>query len=104
MHEKDRNLILLIQDFFGGIGHISKPNNRSTVEFRVNTLTDLVNIILPHFYKYPLVTKKHYDYYFFKQIILLMSNKEHTTLDGIENVVSFRAKINTGGLAYARPP
>ena len=47
MHEKDRNLILSIQKFFGGIGKISKPNNASTVEFRVNILKELVNVILP---------------------------------------------------------
>jgi hypothetical protein len=28
MHEKDRALIQSIQDFFGGIGYISKTNNR----------------------------------------------------------------------------
>lgn len=27
MHERDRSLILAIQDFFGGIGYVSKPNN-----------------------------------------------------------------------------
>ena len=28
MHEKDRNLINQIQEFFGGVGNISKPNKR----------------------------------------------------------------------------
>ena len=54
MHEKDRPLILSIQKFFGGIGYISKPNNFSTVEFRVSTLNDIINVIIPHFNKYPL--------------------------------------------------
>ena len=60
MHEKDRPLILAIQNYFGGIGYISKPNKASTVEFRVSTLKDLVNVILPHFDKYPLISKKKY--------------------------------------------
>jgi hypothetical protein len=50
MHEKDRALIQSIQDFFGGIGHVSKPNNSSMVEFRVNTVKDLVDVIIPHFF------------------------------------------------------
>jgi LAGLIDADG endonuclease len=50
MHEKDRALIQSIQDFFGEIGHVSKPNNSSMVEFRVNTVKDLVDVIIPHFF------------------------------------------------------
>jgi len=50
MHEKDRALIQSIQCFFGGIGHVSKPNNSSMVEFRVNTVKDLVDVIIPHFF------------------------------------------------------
>ena len=60
--------------------YISKPNNSSTVEFRVSTLKDIVNVIIPHFDKYPLITKKYYDYILFKQVILLMLNKVHNIL------------------------
>jgi len=59
MHKKDRALIQSIKGFFGDIGYVSKPNNSSTVEFRVSTLKDLVDVILPHFDNYPLVTKKY---------------------------------------------
>ena len=48
MHEKDRALIQSIQDFSEGIGHVSKPNKSSMVEFRVNTVKDLVEVIIPH--------------------------------------------------------
>lgn len=68
MHEKDRALLNAVRDFFGGIGSISKPNKSSTVEFRVNSLQDIVNVILPHFIKYPLQTKKHIDFLLFQKI------------------------------------
>jgi len=67
--EKDRALIKAIPNYFGGIGYVSKPNKASTVEFRVSSLKDLVNVILPHFGKYPLITKKRTDYLLFKQIV-----------------------------------
>ena len=96
MHEIDRDLMEKIQTFFGGIGYISKPSNNSTVEFRVSTLNDIVNVIIPHFDKYPLITKKHADYILFKQIINLMLNKEHNTLEGIQKIVNIKASLNTG--------
>jgi hypothetical protein len=96
MHEKDRVLIQSIQEFFGGIGYLSKPNNRSTVEFRVSTLNDIVDVILPHFDNYPLITKKQSHYLLFKQIVSLMLNKEHNTLEGTQKIVNLRASLNKG--------
>jgi len=96
MPERDRALIQSIQNFFGGVGYISKPNGFSTVEFRVSTLKDIVNVILPHFDNYPLITKNRSDYELFKQVILLMLNKEHSTIEGIQKIVNLRASINLG--------
>jgi hypothetical protein len=96
MHEKDRVLIKSIQDFFGGIGYVSKPNKNSTVEFRVSTLKDLVDVILPHFDNFSLITKKHSDYLLFKQVVLLMLNKEHSCLEGIQKAVSIKSSLNLG--------
>jgi len=95
MHEKDRALILSIQDFFGGIGYVSKPNKNFMVEFRVTSINDIVNFIIPHFEKYPLITKKHSDYLLFKEIVfkLLNNNKKISKLD-IQEIVNIKASIN----------
>ena len=45
---------------------------------------------------YPLITKKHSDYLLFKQVVLLMANKEHSNLEGIRKVVSLKSSINLG--------
>ena len=47
-----------------------------------NKLVDIFEVIIPHFDKYPLVTQKLADYILFKEIVSLMKNKEHLTLDG----------------------
>lgn len=96
MHERDRALIQSIQDFFGGIGYVSNPNNASTVEFRVSTLKDIINVIIPHFDSYPLITQKFSDYILFKQVVLLMLDKEHNTLEGVQKIVNIRASLNLG--------
>jgi hypothetical protein len=66
------------------------------VEFRVSTLNDIINIIIPHFDNYPLITKKSSDYILFKQIALLMLNKEHNNIGGLQKIVSLRASLNLG--------
>ena len=96
MHEKDRALIQSIQEFFRGIGYVSKPNNNSMVEFRVSSIKDIINIILPHFDNYPLITKKLSDYILFKQVAFLMLNKEHNNLEGLQKIVNLRASLNWG--------
>lgn len=96
MHEKDRDLILQIQEYFGGIGYISNPNKNSTVEFRVSTMKDITNVIIPHFDKYPLLTKKYTDYMCFKDIVKLMLEKEHNSLEGIQKIVNIKSSMNKG--------
>jgi hypothetical protein len=96
MHEKDRSLVLKIQEYFGGIGLVSKPNNNSTVEFRVHSIKDITNVIIPHFDNYPLLTKKYSDYMLFKNVINLMLEKQHTNLEGIQKIINTRASMNWG--------
>ena len=96
MHEKDRNLIIKIQEYFGGIGYILNSNKNLTVEFRVSTLKDLTNVIIPHFDNYPLLTKKYFIYNLFKKIINLMLEKKDSGLQGIQKIVNNKASMNWG--------
>jgi len=96
LHEKDRALLLLIQNYFGNIGYISKINDKSTVEFRVSDITSLNNIIIPHFEKYTLITNKYKDFILFKQIVSLMSENKHTTLEGLKEILEYRGSLNWG--------
>ena len=96
IHERDRDFILKIQEFVSDIGYISNPNKNSTVEFRISIISDIANVIIPHFNNYPLLTKKHYDYMLFKEVIELMLKKEHNTLEGIQKIVNLKASINLG--------
>ena len=81
MHIADLDLILKLKKFFGvDIGKIILF--KDTCTYRVDRLTDNLEVIIPHFDKYPLVTQKLADYILFKEIVSLMKNKEHLTLDG----------------------
>jgi hypothetical protein len=57
LHSRDINLLLLLQEFFT-CGDIVSKNTRSEKSFRVDSLNDLTNIIIPHFEKYPFLSPK----------------------------------------------
>lgn len=73
-----------------------KTQQNLTVEFRVSTINEITNVIIPHFDKYPLLTKKYYDYTVFKEIVKLMLEKEQNTLQGIQKIVNYKASMNWG--------
>ena len=92
VHKKDEVLLRRIQAYFGGAGKLVKKSN--SIIYSVNSIKDLVNVILPHFDNYPLLTKKRADYLLFKEAVLFMKDKKHLTLS--QEIVNIRASINKG--------
>lgn len=64
--------------------------------FTVNSLEALIKVIIPHFEKYPLLTKKRADFLLFKLIVGIMYNKQHLNIEGLQKVISFKAAMNNG--------
>lgn len=94
-HIADLDLILNLKNFFGeDIGKI--VIFKDTCTYRVDKLKDILEVIIPHFDKHPLATQKLADYILFKEIISLMKNKEHLTLDGLNKILSYKASLNLG--------
>ena len=46
-------LLLQLQQFFDGVGTISKSNTSNRAIYSVSSINDLTNVIIPHFEKYP---------------------------------------------------
>jgi hypothetical protein len=91
LHIKDLALLERIQMFFG-VGKISKLGAES-IQFKVYALKDL-KVILQHFNEYPLLTNKQSDYLLFKQVVNLMEEGKHLTLEGLNKIVSIKAMLN----------
>lgn len=64
--------------------------------YSVSSVKDLVKIIIPHFLKYPLLTQKGADFILFKQIVELMENRAHLTINGLNQIINIKASINLG--------
>jgi hypothetical protein len=96
LHEKDFTLLEQIKLFFGA-GQITKLGAES-IQYRVSGLDDL-NLIIDHFDNYPLLTCKHSDYLLFKEVLNLMKEGKHLTLEGLNRIMSIKASLNTGEIS-----
>ena len=88
-------LLKQIKSFFG-VGEISLDNKRKAVAYRVSSIEVLINSIIPHFYKYPLLTQKWGDFVLFKSAVELMRIKEHLTREGFRKLLAIKASMNKG--------
>lgn len=86
--------MLKVQQYFGGIGSISKSGNM--VNYSVSSVKDLTNSIIPHFTKYPLLSQKSADFLLFNSIVDLIINKFHLTIEGLNQTMNIKASMNKG--------
>lgn len=96
LHSRDLALLEKMQSFFGGIGKITIIEKDNSVYFSVKSIKDLVNVVIPHFERYPLLTQKQADFELFKQIVIMMHNKQHLNTEGLNKIISLKASLNKG--------
>ena len=90
---------------FFGVGNVYLIENKGHAVFAVNSIKDLLNVIIPHYENYSLLTIKRVNFLLFKEIIELMGEKKHLTEEGLQRIVSIRAIMNkkTPIASYTRP-
>ena len=93
LNKKDLNILQKIKSFFG-IGNVCLKTNGAS-SYTVLSIKDL-ELIIDHFDKYPLITKKFADYHLFKNAFTLIKNKEHLTIEGLQKIVAIKASMNKG--------
>ena len=94
LHKKDKPLLEDIKKYFGSqVVNITKERLES-IQFRVSSVKDLT-VIIDHFNKYPLITRKFADYELFKIAFdLVQKKKEHLTMKGLRKIVAIIATIS----------
>ena len=77
-----------IQSFFGGVGRIKVDNSNNKAAYVVTKLSDLNNVIIPHFNLYPLMGQKRADFILFHSIAELITKKEHLSINGFYKILT----------------
>lgn len=92
---KDLSTLEDLKDFFG-VGLLNTRQNKAVTSFTVSRLSDLINVIIPHFTNFPLQTQKRVDFNLWAKIVKIMSNKEHLTPEGVLKIFSLKSALNKG--------
>lgn len=95
LHGNDLQLLSKIQSFFG-IGSITTNKKNGQVIYSVKSIEGINSIIIPHFDKYTLLTKKQADFVLFKKIVELIIHKHHLKEEGLRKILELKASLNKG--------
>lgn len=94
MHKKDKILLERIKSYFG-VGEIFQQG-QNALQYRVSSIKDIVNIIIPHFKNYPLISQKCADFELFQEVVNLIQLKRHLTINGLQEILNIKAAMNMG--------
>jgi hypothetical protein len=93
LHKKDTDLLEKIQSSWG-VGKIHK-HGKDSVQYRVESIKEL-QVIVDHFYKYPLISAKVGDFIQFKKAFDIIKSQEHLTQEGLLKLIGIKASLNLG--------
>jgi len=92
-HTRDEELLKGLINYLG-CGKYSK--RKEAGDFKVVSIADINNKIVPFFSTYPLQGVKSLNFTDFKQVSLLMGEKSHLTEEGLEEIQKIKNGMNTG--------
>jgi hypothetical protein len=98
-HIRDENLIRNFIEIFE-CGRFVLKNTKEYGEFIVEKNSDIRDKIIPFFEKYPLYGIKKENYLDFKKVSVLIENKSHLTLEGLEEIKQIKSGMNKNRIWY----
>ena len=96
LHSKDVNILRQIKSYFNEVGSLSVNSKINKCFYRVKSIDEIVNNIIPHFDKYPLKSRKNADYVLWKNIANIINLKGHLNNHGFQEILNNKATLNRG--------
>jgi hypothetical protein len=94
-------VVRLYQKRFG-CGSIRPDRSDRTLKFETRCISDLVNHVIPHFERYPLLSRKREDFRRFAKICRKMQRRDHLSHTGFQEIVRLSSKVNAGKRKFPR--
>lgn len=99
---RDRAEVLNLYKEHFGCGSIRPDRSDKTLKYEVRSVRDLVERVIPHFEKYPLLSSKRSDFEKFALVCKKMSHREHLTEKGFNEITELVFTINAGKRKYPK--
>ncbi len=93
----DRAQLLYIIQEKWNCGSIRPDRSDNTLKFEVRSISDLVETVLAHFDRFPLLSSKQADVELFSEICSVIYAGKHRTPRGFEQAVEAAMKMNSSG-------
>ena len=80
-----------------GCGSIRPDRSDKTLKFEIRNVGHLVQRVLPHFRRYPMLSSKQADFARFERVCQLMFDGKHLEREGLEEIVKIAMEMNPSG-------
>jgi hypothetical protein len=93
----DRAEVLQAIETYFGCGSIRPDRSDRTLKWETRRLEDLLERVIPHFERFPLLSGKRYDFDRFASVCQLMAVGAHRSRDGLSEIVELVRMMNPSG-------
>ena len=93
----DRAEVLHVLQAYFGCGSIRPDRSDKTLKWETRRLEDILDHVIPHFERFPLISGKQVDFERFAAICRLMAGGAHRSRDGLIKIVELARTMNPSG-------
>src|SRR3954465_8749029 len=93
----DRAEVLSLLQCYFGCGTIRPDRSDKTLKWETRSLRPIIDRVLPHFRRHPLLSSKQKDFELFAAICEAMARGEHRTVCGLSEIVRQAGQMNPSG-------
>ena len=93
----DRAEVLSLLQRYFGCGAIRPDRSDKTLKWETRSLQPIIDRVLPHFRRHPLLSSKQKDFEFFDLICEAMTRGEHRESGGLDEIVRLAGQMNPSG-------
>jgi hypothetical protein len=93
----DRSEVLLVIQGYFGCGTLRPDRSDRTLKWEIRSLPLLIERVVPHFRRYPLLSGKQRDFELFAEICRRMVAGDHRCPDGLREIVTAASQMNPSG-------
>ncbi len=93
----DRAEVLHVLQAYFGCGCIRPDRSDKTLKWETRCLEDILERVIPHFERYPLMSGKRVDFEYFAAVCRLMAGGAHRSRGGLIRIVELASGMNPSG-------